>query len=286
MINLRLFKTQFSSIKIQAIIFILLPSLISLMFLSMPNYFHWTKVNDTPYVGAIGLLLDLTNIFSAVGFLIGFISISFIIVLFTKEINRGYMASWLTQPLSRKTIFMTKFALIITIIFITALLNFVIEALMSLRFPDFNKIYENVDHTKDLFSLFLLNTNLFLMMFLLASIILLFAMLIKKSSLLIILSLAFLILVMFINIIDKTVLEQITNKTETIKTLEKIIGWINILNLFDPEDIIAVKGDVITQTIYGDRIEAIYWKMPTTLVTSSLLTYISMMIFNKKDLAL
>lgn len=141
MINFRFVKAQFKSIIIPLIIFLLILFIILIPALTQ-NYLAPTMTYVSRMgTGRIGAMPYLTyTFFGPVGIILLF-SFSLILshILVSKEIDRGYFASWLTTPMTRRTILNSKLFILISAILILYFSALIIQLLIfPFRFQDFN----------------------------------------------------------------------------------------------------------------------------------------------------
>lgn len=105
----------------------------------------WTGVgHGSSGSGGIGAMAYLNVSFFGIPGLILIVTFSLILnhILISKEIDKGYLASWLTMPMSRKTILNSKLFVLISSILILYFSAFIIQLIIfSIKFQDF-KIQE------------------------------------------------------------------------------------------------------------------------------------------------
>lgn len=119
MINFRFVRTQLKNLIIPLIAFFVILLVLLIPALTQTYFAPAISIHKTPsswsgssQIGAGNILINV--FFGIPGFVaIVAFSIIFIQILITKEVDRGYFASWLTMPMSRRTILNSKlFALL------------------------------------------------------------------------------------------------------------------------------------------------------------------------------
>ncbi len=151
MINFKFVKSQFKNIIITMIIFfffffvlffvLLIPSLFCDTFAPAKYIYHSTKYGYGSKIRLSASQILSWTLYGIPAFILIFtFGIILIRILLVKEIDHGYMASWLTTPMSRNTILNSKLFVILSSILI---LNITILLLQLIFFSaiqkDFNK---------------------------------------------------------------------------------------------------------------------------------------------------
>lgn len=146
MINFRFVKSQFKNVRLVLIIFFIILFILLVPALTQ-NYLAenmtWIISPTGGWSGysGIGAMPYLSSTFFGVpGFILIF-SFSLILnhILVSKEIDKGYLASWLTTPMSRKTIFNSKLFVLIASILMLYFSMFIIQLIIfPLMFQDFS----------------------------------------------------------------------------------------------------------------------------------------------------
>ena len=146
MINFRFVKSQFKNVRLVLIIFfiiffILLVPALTQKYLAESMTRIMTPDGGISGYGGVGAMPYLNNTFFGIpGFILIF-SFSLILnhILVSKEIDKGYLASWLTTPMSRKTIFNSKLFVLLASILMLYLSMFIIQLIIfPLIFQDFS----------------------------------------------------------------------------------------------------------------------------------------------------
>lgn len=144
MINFRFVKSQFKNVTIPLIFFFLILCIILLPALTQ-NYLAPTTTwiideHGTSGSGSIGAMPYLTYSFFGIPGLILIFSFSLILnhILVSKEVDKGYLASWLTTPMSRKSILNSKLFVLLSSILILYVSAFMIQLIIfPIKFQDF-----------------------------------------------------------------------------------------------------------------------------------------------------
>lgn len=144
MINFRFVKSQFKNVRIPLIIFFIILCIIIVPILTQ-NYLAPTMTSTgldhgSSGSGGIGAMAYLNVSFFGIPGLILIVTFSLILnhILISKEIDKGYLASWLTMPMSRKSILNSKLFVLIFSILILYLAAFIIQLIIfPIRFQDF-----------------------------------------------------------------------------------------------------------------------------------------------------
>lgn len=144
MINFRFVKSQFKNVRIPLIIFFVILSLIIIPILTqnfLAPTMTWTGVdNGSSGSGGIGAMAYLNVSFFGIPGLILIVTFSLILnhILISKEIDKGYLVSWLIMPMSRKSILNSKLFVLISSILILYLSAFIIQLIIfPIRFQNF-----------------------------------------------------------------------------------------------------------------------------------------------------
>ncbi|MCL6428673.1 hypothetical protein LT335_00220 [Spiroplasma sp. JKS002669] len=138
MINFKFLKIQIKNTIWITVIFAIIFALISILSMSFTKYFWDTTFyhnGETSYEGAIDLL-HMISFFGPLGEGLAVVfAIALTMKLISTEINRNYISSWLSLPMSRKTIFLTKLFTIFISSFIIVLFNLIIQLLIAVIKP-------------------------------------------------------------------------------------------------------------------------------------------------------
>lgn len=182
MINFKFFKIQMKNTIWITVIFAIIFALISILAMSFTKYF-WDETIHVPdnggvieYDGALALL-HMVTFFGPLGEALAVIfAIALTMKLISVEINRNYISSWLSLPMSRRSIFLTKIFTIFISSSIIVLFNLIIQLLVVAikQYSDFAGAEAAV--------LIKLNLGLLLSFLFIGSVIVLFAVLFNKVS--------------------------------------------------------------------------------------------------------
>ncbi|MGL5268481.1 MAG: ABC transporter permease subunit [Spiroplasma sp.] len=147
MINFRFVKSQFKNVRPLIIIFFFIVLILLIPALSQDYFAPSATIHKTSsstsissYLGAGTILINV--FFGVPGFvvLLAF-SIILIHILITKEVDRGYFASWLTTPMSRKTILNSKFFVLVSSILIVYGAILLLQIILfPVTYKDFNSL--------------------------------------------------------------------------------------------------------------------------------------------------
>lgn len=145
MINFKFVRTQFKNILVPIIVFVAVLIILIIPALTQP-YFAPSVTREM--IGSIpstryhlGAAMILANVYFGIpGFItIIVFSILLINILLTKEIDRGYFASWLTAGMSRKTVLNSKFFVLVSSFLIVYFAAFLFQIIFfSFLLKDFS----------------------------------------------------------------------------------------------------------------------------------------------------
>lgn len=179
MINFKFFKIQMKNTIWITAIFAIIFALISILGMSFTKYFWSTTIYDhgvVEYNGALELL-HMVTLFGPLGEALAVVfAISLTMKLISIEINRNYISSWLSLPMSRRSVFLTKLFTIFISSLIIILFNLIVQFLIVAikQYSDFAGAEATV--------LIKLNLGLLLSFLFIGSVIVLFAVLFNKVS--------------------------------------------------------------------------------------------------------
>ncbi|WP_342218649.1 ABC transporter permease subunit [Spiroplasma endosymbiont of Amphimallon solstitiale] len=144
MINFRFVKTQFKNVKIPLILFFIILCILIAPILTQdylaPTITFIGEEHGVSCLGGLGAMTYFNFVFFGIPGLILIFSFSLILnhILVSKEIDKGYLASWLTMPMSRKTILNSKLFVLLSSILILYGSAFVFQLIIfPIRFQDF-----------------------------------------------------------------------------------------------------------------------------------------------------
>lgn len=147
MLNFKFLKTQMKNSIWITLIFTFIFVFVSIFSMSFTKYFWNTEiVTEHSIVGYQGGLdfLQMITFFGPFGEILAVIfAISLVMKLINVEVNKGYMSSWLSLPMSRTSVFTTKICTFFISSFIIVLSNLLIEFLIVAfkvafkQYPDF-----------------------------------------------------------------------------------------------------------------------------------------------------
>lgn len=290
MINFKFVKSQFKNIIIPMIVFfvlffvLLIPSLFCSTFAPAKYIYHFEHGSGLRVLLSASQILPLTLYGIPAFILIFSFGIILIHILLVKEIDRGYMASWLTMPMSRNIILNSKLFVILSSILI---LNITILLLQLIFFAaiqqDFNKqVLGNVILTSFSFlflSLLWTSINFVIMVYL------------NKSSVAITVAAGISTFFVICNILFNLslVIEQL-KFFKFIKYLT-ITSFFNVSFEFDVNNLTKeISNDTPDGYIYAKwkQINALKfaWQLPIMLIGASGLFALGNWIFIKKSLSL
>ena len=188
MINWKYLKIQLKSSYLIILIFMmffLLLNLITFVFFAEKAFASYNLHHDYVYPGGHGSSSSSRNgawsvapivMFGLVGWLtISVFAITLVIKTMKSEINNGNISSWLTLPMSRTTILLTKYLFFIFSVLMIVSFNFILELIITkATYTDFSG--------KNALALFELNLGQLFLFLLMISIASFFALIIEKTS--------------------------------------------------------------------------------------------------------
>lgn len=287
MVNFKFVKSQLKNIIVLLIVFFVILFILFVPALTQ-NYLTTTIIftkdgsseSSSQVLGAIPILSNVY--FGPPGFIFMFI-ISLVLshFLVSKEVDKGYFASWLTTPMSRKTILNSKLLILLTSIFSIYFLILIVQLIsFPLRFQDFE--------VKDIGNIILANFVFIVLALLWASINWICITGFNKTSIALALSIS--ISVLFI-------VFQALTLFASIPSLEylKYFKYFTITSLFNsPFELSSIKSPLVTgdgtfishAEILPIKALDFVWQIPLMLGATAGLFYLGNYLFIKKDLSL
>lgn len=184
MINWKYFKVQLKSSYLIILVFMgifLLLSLMTFVFFVDKTFIDYDLQKDSGSYHSIAAKTGAWTVapivmFGLVGwFTISVFAITLVIKTMQSEINNGNISSWLTLPMSRTTILLTKYLFFIVSVLMIVSFNFIIELIITkTTYTDFSG--------KNALALFELNLGQLFLFFLVISIAAFFAIVLDKTS--------------------------------------------------------------------------------------------------------
>lgn len=277
MINFKFVWAQFKKIRILLVLFFIFLIVLSLPALLIDN-FDWTSVEvihrlPDGSVGVVGTMPKIGGVFylkwSYFSFpgiiLMSVMSLIVIYVLVSREVDKGYMASWLALPMSRRTILNSKLFLLLTSFFSLYFLAFIFQLIVfSIRFQDFEV---------QVFALLVIGNVVFLVLALLWTSINWF-LITSFNKEIISFVFALLVLIFFLLFHILVFVSETDGNLQYLKNFK----YLTIISLFDFP---ANKSKEFFIKAY-----AYSWQIPLMLIATASLFYLGNYYFIKKDLSL
>lgn len=141
MINFKFTRSQLKNIITPLIILFVILIILILPALTQGYFAPAREVGNSGSIPIMGGELVIRNIFFGIPGFVTIAAFSIILshILVSREIDRGYLASWLTLPISRKVILNSKFFVLISSLLVVYLSAFLFQVVFFLIFlKDFN----------------------------------------------------------------------------------------------------------------------------------------------------